>query len=372
MKVFISSLISDFGPIRQACRSAVTALRHEPVLAEDLGARADSPQVACLQGLRGADLVVLVLGQSYGVPQPGSGLSATHEEYREARGRKPVLAFIQEGVTPDLQQAEFIREVQGWESGLFRAGFQGPEDLRDALVRALHDYELAHAAGPANPQAILQRAIELLPRPDPHSSRSAAICVAVAGGPQQQILRPAEIEAPELAETLHREALFGTARVFSRNLGVESAIRGAALVIAQEGAGHIRLEEDAAICLCLPMAEPVERRRSHTSFPAVIEETVLARITTGLAYASWLLDHVDPTQRLTHVACAAQLEAGGFMAWRTQREQDASPNGGTVSMFGSNERKPIALQKTRATLRLDRQRLAEDLLVPLRRQWKQR
>jgi hypothetical protein len=89
--------------------------------------------------LRGADLVVPVLGQSYGAPQPGSGLSATHEEYREARGRKPVLAFVQEGVTPDPQQAEFIREVQSWENGLFRAGFQGPQDLRDALVRALHD-----------------------------------------------------------------------------------------------------------------------------------------------------------------------------------------------------------------------------------------
>jgi hypothetical protein len=115
-------------------------------------------------------------------------------------------------------------------------------------------------------------------------------------------------------------------------------------------------------------AEPV----SHTSFPAIIEETLLARITAGLGYASWLLDHVDPTQRLTHVAFAAQLEAGDFMAWRTQREQDASPNGGTVSMFGNNVRKPVALQKPRAALRLDRQRLAEDLLVPLRRQWKQR
>jgi hypothetical protein len=139
------------------------------------------------------------------------------------------------------------------------------------------------------------------------------------------VLRPAEIEAPELGETLNREALFGAARVFSRNLGVECTTEGAALVIAQDGAGHIRLEEDGGICLCLPIAEPVERRRSHASFPAIIEETLLARITAGLGYASWLLDHVDPTQRLTHIACAAQLEAGGFMAWRTQREQDASP-----------------------------------------------
>src|SRR3954451_20762250 len=112
MKVFISSLIAGYAPIRGACRGAVAALRHEPVMAEDFGSRPDTPQVACLQGLRSADLVVLVLGVDYGKPQPGSGLSATHEEYREARGRKPVLAFVQEGIAPDAAQEAFIREVQ--------------------------------------------------------------------------------------------------------------------------------------------------------------------------------------------------------------------------------------------------------------------
>lgn len=91
MKVFISSLIAGFEPFREAVRSAVTTLRHEPVMAEDFGARPSSPQVACLSGLREADAVVLVLGDRYGAVQ-ASGLSATHEEYREAQGRKPVIA----------------------------------------------------------------------------------------------------------------------------------------------------------------------------------------------------------------------------------------------------------------------------------------
>jgi hypothetical protein len=370
MKVFISSLIAGFGPVRQACRGAVTALRHEPVMAEDFGASPNSPQVACLQGLRSADLVVLVLGESYGALQPGSGLSATHEEYREARGRKPVIAFVQENATPDPPQAEFIREVQGWESGLFRAGFQTAGDLRDALIRALHDYELAHASGPIDPQALMKRATELLPEPDRHSSRAAAVCLAIAGGPQQQVLRPAEMEASDLAEALHREALFGGSRIFLRNLGVESGIDGAALVLEQEGGGRIQLEEDGAISLRLPLAEADQRRRGHMSFPAIIEETVLAQITAGLGYASWLLDHIDATQRLAHLACAARIEAGGYMAWRTQKQQDDSPNGGSVSTFGNDERQPVSLHKPRPALRLDRQRLAEDLLVPLRRQWK--
>lgn len=58
------------------------------------------------------------------------------------------------------------------------------------------------------------------------------------------------------------------------------------------------------------------------------------------------------------------------MGWRTQKQQDDSPKGGLVSMYGNEERRPVSLHNPRPALRLDRQRLAEDLLVPLRRQWK--
>ena len=101
MKIFISSLIAGFSREREAAKLGVNTLRHEPIMAEDFGALPTSPQIACLQGLRESDMVVLVLGSSYGAVQPGSGLSATHEEYREARQTKPVLAFVQQGVTPD-------------------------------------------------------------------------------------------------------------------------------------------------------------------------------------------------------------------------------------------------------------------------------
>jgi hypothetical protein len=132
MKVFISSLISGFEPFRAACRSAIATLRHEPLMAEEFGARPQSPQAACLQGLREADIVVLMLGERYGAAQAGSRLSATHEEYREAQGRKPVIAFVQEGIAPEPEQAAFIKEVQAWEGGLFRGGFKTPDDLATA------------------------------------------------------------------------------------------------------------------------------------------------------------------------------------------------------------------------------------------------
>ena len=90
-------------------------------MAEDFGAQPNSPQIACLQGLRTCDIVVLILGEHYGFVPPSSTLSATHQEYREARETKPVLAFVQEGISPAPEQAAFIAEVQAWEGDCFAA-----------------------------------------------------------------------------------------------------------------------------------------------------------------------------------------------------------------------------------------------------------
>src|SRR5687767_12545308 len=112
MKVFISSIIKGFEPFREAANRAVTALRHKAIRAEDFGASVRSPQSVCLEGVRQADLTIVILGAGYGAIQPTSGLSATHEEFREARDRCPILIFVQKGVVFDPQQQDFVREVQ--------------------------------------------------------------------------------------------------------------------------------------------------------------------------------------------------------------------------------------------------------------------
>jgi hypothetical protein len=164
MKIFISSLITGFEPLRSAARSAIQVLRHEPVMAEDFGARPTSPQVACLQGVRDSDLVVLILGDRYGYVQGTSGVSPTHEEYLEARGKKPILMFVQEGVERDEQQAKFVSEAQSWQQGQYRAGFKTADELRDLVTRAIHDYQLANAAGHLDTAALSEAAAELLPK----------------------------------------------------------------------------------------------------------------------------------------------------------------------------------------------------------------
>ena len=149
MKVFVSSLISGYEPYRNGAAEAAQMLGHTMLRAEDLGATPASPQQACLGLVRDSDVVVLLIGESYGAVQP-SGLSATHEEYREARERKPVLVFVQEHVTRDEQQAEFLTEVQdgrramnrpvfcvrsGWVLGLaLRVGADGGRSSRTRRV----------------------------------------------------------------------------------------------------------------------------------------------------------------------------------------------------------------------------------------------
>ncbi|WP_415643809.1 DUF4062 domain-containing protein [Sphingomonas antarctica] len=369
MRIFISSLISNFAAERRAVRRAVETLRFEAVMAEDFGAQPSSPQVACLQGLRSSDWVVLVLGEDYGAVQPVSGLSATHEEYREARNTKPIFAFVQEGTSPGPEQAAFIAEVQAWQGGLFRGGFRDADDLQAAVIRALHDYTLTSATGPVDEQEIIARAVALLPQESRNTVEGPFIDIAVAGGPRQQLLRPVQMEAPDLADRLLQEALFGADRFFDRAAGTDSGLDGPDLVIAQQRGPSFRLGEDGSMTVRLLATEP--RNRDVFGLPAIIEETVQQRIATALGFAAAQLEQIDRTERITHVAIAVRIAGSDYLGWRTRAEHAASPNSMTMGM-GGDQRGPVTAFRRRASLRLDRTSLVEDLVVPLRRQWSSR
>ncbi len=106
--------------------------------------------------------MVLIVGAGYGARQP-SGLSATHEEYREARESRPVFAFVQQGVSPEAEQQAFLNEVQAWDTGIFRGSFSSVEELRGKVVGALHNWEVTLAAGPLDPKELLARALAAIP-----------------------------------------------------------------------------------------------------------------------------------------------------------------------------------------------------------------
>lgn len=368
MKIFISSLISDFEEFRSAARDAVRQLGHEPVMAEDFGAQPASPQVACLTGLRQSALVILLLGERYGWAQR-SGLSATHEEYREAKGSRPVIAFVQEGVTPEPQQRAFINEVQGWEKGFFRGSFTTPEQLKGGITRAIHEWLVANAAGPLDEGELLQRAVAQIGSERGNRYRTnTALQVSLAFGPRQTILRPAEIERAELINELKQTAIFGAHRVFDSAKGTQHRLEGDALLLTQGEDDSIRVAPTGDMRFQVSL-------QGQDRYPIVIEEEVQQALARTLAFANDVIEQIDPTQRLTHFAPVAGFGATDSLVWRTAAEHQASPHSYSMGGFGRNERGPVHLTppvKPRAALSLDGGHMVEDLSVLLRRMWRER
>ena len=159
MKIFISSVITGMETFRTAAQDAILQLGYDPVMAEDFIAKPHSPQIACLDGIRQSGLVILLLGSEYGAKQ-ATGISATHEEYREAKGSRPIIAFVQEGVDHDSEQAAFVKEVQLWEGGLFRGSFDTSNKLKGSITRAIHEWQLSNAAGPLDANELVQQALD--------------------------------------------------------------------------------------------------------------------------------------------------------------------------------------------------------------------
>lgn len=365
MKVFLSSLISGFEELRDTADSGARTLRHAVIRAEDFGATPVSPQVACLAGVRDADVVVLILGSRYGEVQ-SSGLSATHEEYREARDTRPVIVLIEEDIDPEPAQAAFIREVQGWERGHFTATFRGAADLRDKVIRALHDYALATESGPLDEAELLDRAQRLVP-----SSRNFSgteLGVSITGGPRRAVLRPAELEDPGLHRFLMAEALTGEDAVLSPTRGTDVSVSGNSVRLVQEqGTAAVVLDEEGSLLIVQPA---IERGAWRTGIASIIEEDIQETLTRILRFSGRVLDHVDAAQRLSHIAIVVAMRGAGHMPWRTRAEQQGSPNAATMSMRAS-EHVAITLSppvRRRAALLHDTQRLGEDFTVRLRRE----
>lgn len=366
MNVFISSLIRGLEALRDAAASGVATLGHRAVRAEDFGASPDSPQVACLAGVREADAMVLLLTSRYGHVQE-SGLSATHEEYREARETRPVIVFIEAGIEPEPRQSDFIKEVQGWERGHFTAEFADAADLRDKVIRAMHDHVLANESVPLDEAELTRRARALVP--ESRTTGGTDLIVVVASGPQRTVLRPAELEDAELRRFLMAEALTGTDAVLTPARGTDVRIRGDTIELVQDhGEASVSLDEGGNLIVLQPAVERDERRTSGIT--SIIEERVTERITRALQFGSRVLDRIDPTQRVSHVAVAIALRGGGYLPWRTHEEQQRSPNAATMGMR-SNDHVVVTLSppvRRRSALLHDTQRLAEDFTVRLRRE----
>ena len=364
VKVFISSVIAGMEDHRAAAREAAESLGYTVIAAEDFRASPSSPQQVCLEGVRDADVVVLLLGARYGTPQR-SGLSPTHEEYREARGSKPVLVFVQTDATPEPGEGTFIDEVSSWEGGQYREPFDTPESLRKAVTGALHRWEVNQQAGPVNEEELRARAAALLPRRTTYSPGSPLLHVIVAGAPAQRVVRPGALDDSALQREMEREAVYGDRPVFDRSQGVQATVSGATLTIGQRNA-EIALDEQGSVRVSRPARDA--GGQIGVGIASLIEEDVRERIADAIHYAGWLLERIDPTHRLSRVAVMCRLDGVGYLPWRTRAEVAASPNRANMNLSGRESANSPPVVLPRASLLMDGARQAEDITVYLRRE----
>lgn len=363
MNVFTSSVVGDYEDFRVAAAEAIETLGHRVLRSEDFPASAGTPQQACLAAVREADVVVLLLGERYGTPQE-SGLSATDEEYREARERVPVLVFVEEDIAPEPAQRAFIDEVEAWATGHVRVTFSTPEDLRTKVTRALHQHELAVSTGPVDEGEMLERATEMLPGRTGLAA-SPRLDFGVVGGPYQQVLRPFELEDPDLARDVQREALFGAHPVLDSSHGTEIRIQGNTLTLRQSDA-FVVVDQAGSVLIGLPARQ--ETSRSGLELPALIEEDIKDGLARAIRFAGWLVDRIDPIHRLTDIVVVAQLAGAGYMAWRTRAEHQSSPNAGQIAMGDDHTTVTLTpARRHRQALTHETDRIAEDLVTLLRR-----
>jgi len=365
IKVFVSSLMGgDFAQLRDAACDAITSLGYEVLRAEDFSALPASPQNACLAEVRSAEVLVLILGSQYGHRQV-SGLSATHEEYREARRvERQVLVFIEENAQPVSAQAEFIAEVQDWATGHYTSFFRDANDLRAKVTQGLHNYLLNQAAHPIDESELLSRARSLISSRT-HMSRPLLV-VAVAAGPVQQVIRPADLESEKMRQYLKETAHAGPDAVLSYSYGTDTSIKGDAISLKQRDSGAaVTLSETGDIMV----AQPATRRQQNwvSGIPSIVEEEITEGVTRALRFVVQVLDRINLHQRISHVAPVAALREAAYLPWRTREERDHNPNTVMCNSLGQDQVEAVLSPPTcmRAALSNDTTRLSQDLTIKL-------
>jgi hypothetical protein len=367
VRVFISSVVTGYGPFRDAAAGAVKVLRHEPLRSEDYSASPASPQQTCLQGVRDADVTIVLLGARYGEVQ-SSGMSATHEEYLEARSHKTAIVLMQSGATFEPRQARLLADIRTWSGGLVET-FDSPADLRDLVIRVLRDCELHRTESRVDDDVLLARAKGMVPATG--SGVTAAIAVAVVPGPASQLVRPADLDA--FGVEIRREALTGPAAILDPAVGAELEVREYVIVRQPRAVTRIAVDAAGAFMAMQPVLAP---RSIGSGVIAIIEEDVHGQIERALHLADRVLDYADKLHRSSDLVIVSGLVGGSMWPWRTRSEHQASPN---VASLGLGARtlgaETVYANLTppripRGDLAHRRSEIAADLIAILRRQVK--
>ena len=120
LKVFISGTQDDLQAERRAIADAVSALGHEPLMAETYGTQPMPSLSAIREMIDRADFYIGVYGARYGW-QMDNGVSVSEFEFTEFRRTHPrrILIYVKE-TEPLSEQVRFLQRVEDFKEGYFR------------------------------------------------------------------------------------------------------------------------------------------------------------------------------------------------------------------------------------------------------------
>lgn len=138
LKVMLSSVRRGLADVRDAVAPVIKILRYDVIRFETVVKTPVPARTACVAMVEDSDIYLLILGEEYGDPMPGTGLAPTEEEWTVARNLgKPTVVFKKSGMNPTPEQAAFIKKVEDYETGVWRHSFTDTADLISQLEGAL-------------------------------------------------------------------------------------------------------------------------------------------------------------------------------------------------------------------------------------------
>jgi hypothetical protein len=360
-RVFVSSVIKDFGGLREAARRGIASAGCEPVLIEDSPSSASSPRNACLDGVASCDAVVVIVGERGGWTTP-SGKLVVEEEYEHARGLSiPTLVFLHE-TKRDTEGERLAKKLSEFVNGNFRRTFKDPAELRREVEAACKP--LTASAPRINMEKA--RFDHLLAKPYDVGHETVLRIVIATGRPSETVV---EVETLDAEEFKHEFVGMGVARevgLFHRNRQrSEGRGRNSLVVLQGEAQGSpppgqaVRVEmfEDGWLVIDINVTGTDENSRRDPMagfglYPVEVE-AIQERAATALRFARSVFEKLDPHGRHVGLLCNASLGSlnNKPLVFRKDSERYKGHSGG---FFGrGDERVPISFDRPEKVSRAD-------------------
>lgn len=305
--------MNGFESERAAAKKAVELVGHQPVMAEDFGPKSHSSEVACIEEVRSSDVYVGILGERYGWITE-SGKSVTEEEFLVATSNGLPIYFVVSKDSMEPEQQEFKERIGDYSGGYFVGFYDSPEDIKDAVVKALTKNSPAVGAGISDAEArgLLVahcNAIDIRRRGE--TFLTAAL---IPARQDREWVQLAQLESPAFAKAIKRLLLFDSEPLlFNDALGTGKTDGRDYLLFTQRSDSTsdpcvaVGVFQDGSVAMHYSLEQTASRH--DFGAPAIIDSDIVEKSTTAfLRFAGSWYRTLRDSQLLTNSYLHCELK----------------------------------------------------------------